>query len=138
MKVFNKDIDELTTKKIVYIILWSIGLFIATFYGFCSRFDFATMDKMSAFKMANDYLFPLFLAMALFLLDAQYVMVAEGRQFTKTYSACIILFLLATVASILVNSTVFGWIFFMAAWIALTVLKASMILDVNGVKIDSE
>lgn len=138
MKVFKRDIDDLTIRKIIYIILWSVGLFVATFYGFCGSFDFAEMKKMTALKMANDYLFPLFMAMALFLLDAQYVMVTEGRQFTKAYSACVILFLLATVVSILVNNSVLGWVFFIGAWIALTVLKASMILDVNGIEIDSK
>lgn len=138
MKVFKRDIDDLTIRKIIYIILWSVGLFVATFYGFCGSFDFAEMKKMTALKMANDYLFPLFMAMALFLLDAQYVMVTEGRQFTKPYSACVILFLLATVVSILVNNSVLGWVFFIGAWIALTVLKASMILDVNGIEIDNK
>lgn len=92
---------------------------------------------MTAFDMTKNYLLPLFTAMALFLLDALYVMVIEGRQITASYSACFILFILATVASILVNNSFLGWIFFITAWIALTVLKASMTLDVNGIKIDN-
>jgi hypothetical protein len=88
-------------------------------------------------EMTKDYLFPLFMAMALFLLDAQYVMINEGQQITPTYSVCFIFFILSTVVSILVNDSLLGWGFFIVAWISLTVLKASMVLDVDGVEIDS-
>lgn len=137
MKVFNRDIDKLTFNKILYVVFWSSGLFVATFYAFFGEFSFANMKDVTAFDMTKNYLLPLFTAMALFLLDAQYVMFTEGRQITASYSACFILFILATVASILVNNSFLGWLFFILAWIALTILKASMTLDVNGVKIDN-
>lgn len=130
--------DKLTLNKISYIIIWSGALFVATFYAFFGDFDFASMKTMTALDMATKYLFPLFMAMALFLIDAQYVMVTEGRQFTITYSICFICFIIATVLSILVNNVLWGWVLFIAAWIALTVLKASMILDVTGIQIDKE
>lgn len=133
--VYNSD--KLAIRKIAYVVLWSCGLFVATFYTFCGNFDFAAMSTMSALEMAKDYLFPLFMAMALFLLDAQYVMINEGQQITPIYSVCFIFFILSTVVSILVNDSLLGWLFFVMAWIALTVLKASMVLDVDGVEIDS-
>ena len=137
MSIFNKEIDNLTIKKIMYVLLWSVGLFVATFYSFCGEFDFAAMSTMPALTMAEDYLFPLFMAMALFLLDAQYVMISDGQQIKPVYSACFTIFLLCTVFSILVDNCLFGWLLFIVAWIALTILKASMILDVKGVKIDN-
>lgn len=138
LKVLNGVIDMLRFKKIVYVVLWSVGLFVATFFTFCESFDFAAMDTMTALNLAEDYLFPLFLAMSLFLIDAQYVMITEGRQFSSVFLVCFIFFILAAVASVLVDHAIWGWVFFIAAWIALTVLKASMILDVNGVEIDNK
>lgn len=85
----------------MYVVFWSSGLFVATFYAFFGEFSFANMKDMTAFDMTKNYLLPLFTAMALFLLDAQYVMFTEGRQITASYSACFILFILATVASML-------------------------------------
>lgn len=137
MRTITGNIDGVCIRKLFYVILWSSGLFVATFYTLFGTFSFATMSIMSALEMAKQYLFPLFLAMALFLLDANYVMFTEGRQISSVYSVCFICFLLFTVTSILVNNAVWGWIFFLGAWLALTVLKASMILDVRGTKIDA-
>lgn len=137
MKEDNGNMDGGTFKKIGYVILWSIGLFVATFYTFIEKFNFSEMSTMPARDMAEQYLFPLFMAMALFLLDANHAMITEGRQISSVYSVCFISFILFTVFSILVNQAVFGWIFFSLAWVALTVLKGSMTLDVHGIEIDT-
>lgn len=137
MKVLNGNIDGLTMRKVGYVIFWSAGLLVATFYTLFGTFSFAAMSTMPALEMAKQYLFPLFMAMALFLLDATHVMVTEGRQISSVYSVCFTCFILFTVMSILVNNAVWGWIFFSVAWIALTVLKGSMTVDVRGIEIDT-
>lgn len=136
MNIFKHITDGLPPKRIAYVFLWSAGLFAASFYTFCGKFNFAAMSDISAREMAEEYLFPLFMAMALFLLDALHEMNANNRQFTPVYFGCFIFFILSTIFSILVNSVLFGWILFIVAWMALTVLKASMLWDVKGVKID--
>ena len=138
LKVLNMVSDRLTLKKIVYVTFWSVGLFVATFFTLFGSFDFDSMAEMTALNLARKYLFPLFLAMALFLIDAQYVMITEERQLSSVFLGCFIFFILATVASVLVNHAFWGWILFIAAWIALTILKASMILDVSGIEIDNK
>lgn len=138
MNVIKGNIDRLTIRKVTYVILWSVGLFVATFYTLFKEFNFAQMSTMSALAMAEQYLFPLFMAMALFLLDAHYVMFTDRRQISSAYSICFTFFILSTVVSILVDNAVWGWLFFIVAWIALTILKASMLLDANGIEIDDK
>ena len=137
MNIYKYITDGLSLKKIGYVLLWSGGLFAASFYTFCGKFNFAAMSDISALTMAKEYLFPLFMAMALFLLDAFHEINANNRQITPVYFACFLSFLHSTVFSILVNSVLFGWGFFIIAWVSLTILKASMLWDVKGVKINS-
>ena len=115
MNIFKHITDGLPPKRIAYVLLWSAGLFAASFYTFCGKFNFAAMSVIS---------------------DALHEMNANNRQFTPVYFGCFIFFILSTIFSILVNNVLFGWILFIVAWMALTVLKASMLWDVKGVKID--
>lgn len=138
MKVINGNIDRLTIGKVGYVFFWSIGLFVATFYTFFGDFSFAQMSTISASALAKQYLFPLFMAMALFLLDALYVMFTDQRQLSSVFLICFTLFILSTVMSILVNNAVWGWLFFILAWLALTFLKGSMIMDVRGIEIEDK
>lgn len=137
MNIFKHITDGLPPKRIIYVFLWSAGLFAASFYTFCGKFNFAAMSDISAMTMAKEYLFPLFMAMALFLLDALHEMNENNRQITPVYFVCFILFILSTVFSILVNRVILGWGLFIIAWVSLTILKASMLWDVKGVKINS-
>lgn len=121
---------------ILYVLFWSIGLFAATFYCFIGEFSFGEMKTVTAIDLANDYLFPLFMAMALFLLDAMHEMKCNGKQLTPSFLTCFILFVLATTFSIIVNDSKWGWVLFIASWLSLTALKAFTIIDVSGVIID--
>ena len=85
------------------------------------------MNEIPAMWLARHYLFPLFMAMALFLLDVRHELEIYGQQpssmFYKSFVTCLIVFVFAVAFSILFNNLFLGWASFMLSWIALSVLK---------------
>lgn len=113
-------------KKIIYCTLWSIGLFVSTFYSIiCKEQSFAFDGKMLV-DVASSHIFPMIMAMTLYLLDVMY-----SLSIKKSYNDSLIQWILGTiiifmgcfVTSLLVNNNIWGWFFFCIAWLSLTVLK---------------
>lgn len=111
--------------KYIYCLLWSIGLFVATFYGLLVQenvFDFTDKELLS---VAQSHIFPMVMAMALFLLDVLYGSIIRGENDRLVFWTLlmVIAFMVTFVLSLLVNHNVSGWTFFVLAWLSLTILK---------------
>lgn len=146
MKRGNLNINKLRIRQIVYVFFWSLGLFAATFYCLfegSGKITFGRMATISAFDLAKTYLFPLFIALALFLLDVRHETSSHGQQFTLVFSkrfiSCFLVFAFAIAFSVLFNTVFWGWFFFLLSWLALSALKlfTLMEIEINGTKIDS-
>jgi len=112
--------------KILYIISWAVLLMFSTFPMLLTDemvFDFRTMSLPEAGRM---YYYPMFMVMALFLVDAVYSVhgafgyVKNGS--FATLIVCLIVFFVATAFSMLCgkNMTI---LCFVISWIALGVMK---------------
>ena len=111
--------------KYIYCLMWSIGLFVSTFYGLLGQesvFDFTGKELL---PVAQSHIFPMVMAMALFLLDVLYGSITRGESDRLVFWTLlmVIAFMVTFVCSLLVNHNVAGWILFVLAWISLTILK---------------
>lgn len=139
---------DLTWRQIGYVFFWSLGLFAATFYCIFDQANetvkivFGKMTVIYAMDLAKSYLFPLFMAMALFLLDVRHETVIHKQQFTfdfsKNFITCFVVFAFAITFSILFNTVFWGWFFFVVSWLALSSLKLFTLMEVEtcGIEID--
>lgn len=114
-------------RKIIYIVLWSLGLFWATFpEGFSGgiNFNFYEMDMQSFFKK---YMFPLLMALLLYMLDIIYTFHLEGATGGPKKPNLVYIFtggfLLCFILSVATSGTIFAVLFFGAAWLCLMVMK---------------
>lgn len=118
------------TKKIIYVLAWSLGLLYATFpWVFTSKFqsNFALYPHSSLGAIIDEYLRPLVLALALFISDVCYVFEQEKQQGPNAQKYVVEVLML-------VCAFLFGLIYsiscgfhpecgFIFAWIALTMMK---------------
>lgn len=117
-------------KKLIYCILWSLGLFVATFP---SIFEIDKSQHLSFFsatdiKTLNEkYIRPLVIAMALFLGDVLYnVAIRRCTSFENTLRWCLavlIIFMFSFTGSIELKNVTMKYILFGISWVALTILK---------------
>lgn len=114
-------------KKTIYVFGWSLGLLFATFPNiFQGKMNFQ-MSELLIKDIYKPYLFPLIMALALFVSDVCYVF--EQEKSTKcnrpTYITevlvLICVFLLGLTYSISGSNN--SYIGFIVAWIALTIMK---------------
>lgn len=108
------------------IISWSLGLLYATFPKlFTEEMNFDFDNSLS--KSVNDYLFPLIMALILFLVDTIYGFLKEMmvNQYSHVVGVFImlVLFLLAFVLSLKIGDPDLSRICFIASWIFLSVMK---------------
>ena len=142
-------IKRLTSRQLWYVVVWSVCLFFATFY--CEfdtqtgiGFAFNKMKDMCGMDLIKHYQFPLFIAMAIFLIDVAYELSSYGQRpslmFYKCFIICFITFVFAITFSVLYNSLFCGWLFFILSWVALSVLKLVSLaeIEVCGTKIDDK
>lgn len=114
--------------KLIYCIIWSIGLFVATFYCLWpQRQDAFCFTDKEILPIAQSHIMPMIMAMALYLLDVVYNVSSQKAECSKK-TFCLILmmiivFLATFVFSILINNNIYGWVLFITSWICLTVLK---------------
>lgn len=110
----------------MYCIIWSVALFVVTFYGLLSQekaFDFTGKDLL---PVAQTHIMPMIMAMTLYLWDVLYnvsMRRLNDEKSTFWILLMIILFLGFFVFSILVNDNTIGWILFIGSWLSLTMLK---------------
>ncbi len=114
-------------KKCLYCIMWSAGLFVATFYSLFSlegeAFNFSGKELL---PIAQSHIMPMIMVMALYLWDVLYSISIQKNNNDKLMFwilLMIIAFMVAFVFSMLVNCNVIGWVLFIASWLALAVLK---------------
>lgn len=114
-------------KKILYIIFWSGGLLWATFPDFLEGkmcFDFNQMGYLCFFKK---YLFPLLMALLLFLFDVIYAFYLEsskdGPQQVQPVMISGAGFILFFILSAYSSGTVCAPVFFMLSWLCLAAMK---------------
>lgn len=114
------------TKKVLYCGMWSVALFVSTFYSLLGqeqRFDF---EGKLLLGVAQSHIFPMIMAMTLYLMDVMYAISlrkTNGEGLTMWLLGTIIVFLLSFVFALMVNSNLWGWMLFIVAWLSLTVLK---------------
>lgn len=113
-------------KKIIYCTLWSIALFVSTFYSIiCKEHSFVFDGKM-LLDIASSHILPMVMAMTLYLLDVMYglsIKKSDNANLIQWILGTIIVFMGCFVTSLLVNDNIWGWFFFCIAWLSLTVLK---------------
>lgn len=122
MDFYIKNTNKLRIRQVGYVFFWSLGLFAATFYCLFDQNEemrtvvFGKMATIKAVDLAKMYLFPLFMAMSLFLLDVRHEISSHGQQFThaflKRFISCFLVFAFAIAFSILFNTSFWGWFFF--------------------------
>lgn len=112
-------------KKTVYCALWSIALFVATFYSIIGQESAFVFDGKSLREVALSHIFPMIMAMTLYLVDVTYsaLLGKITNNLVIWVLITVIVFMGGFVASILVNNNFWGWSLFGVAWLSLTVLK---------------
>lgn len=114
-------------KKIIYVLFWSGGLLWATFPDLFKGemdFDFQAMTGVGFFK---SYIFPLLMALLLYMFDVIYAFHLEnGRGVPTRVIPVFILtagFLLCFILSVACECTISAAIFFFLAWACLIGMK---------------
>lgn len=113
-------------KKTIYCLLWSVALFVATFYTLIGQDNAFVFDKKLLLEVANSHIFPMMMAMVLYLWDVLYnvsLQKSNNDHLIIWILGTIIVFLGGFVFSLLVNDNFWGWSLFGIAWLSLTVLK---------------
>lgn len=113
-------------KKLIYCFLWSVALFVATFYGIIDQDSAFLFKEKLLLDVARSHIFPMIMAMVLYLWDVMY-----NVSLKKDINGGLIFWILGTnilfmgtfVFSLLVNNNFWGWTLFGIAWLSLTVLK---------------
>ena len=59
-------------KKIIYCTLWSVALFVATFYGIIGQESAFLFQGKEMLDVASSHIFPMIMAMVLYLWDVMY------------------------------------------------------------------
>lgn len=112
--------------KLIYVIVWSFGLFFATFPTIVkSEFDFS-LRTLSQEDLIDKYIIPLMMAMAMFLLDALYAYridqsIGKNNSFVSLFIAEIA-FLVAFALSLFGGKTL-SLIMFILAWLSMSLMK---------------
>lgn len=114
-------------KKIIYIVVWSLGLFWATFpEGFEGGLDF-NFSQLSVTKFFRNYMFPLLMVLFLYMVDVIYTFHLEsatgGPKNTNIVYFMTAGFLLAFILSVYLGGTIFAPVFFVMAWGCLMAMK---------------
>mgnify|MGYP004580331011 CR=1 FL=1 len=112
--------------KTIYCLLWSVALFVATFYTIIGQDNAFVFDKKLLLEVANSHIFPMMMAMVLYLWDVLYnvsLQKSNNDHLIIWILGTIIVFLGGFVFSLLVNDNFWGWSLFGIAWLSLTVLK---------------
>lgn len=114
-------------KKTIYVIGWSLGLLFVTFPKlFKGEMDFKMLD-LPMKDISEIYLFPLIMALSLFVADVCYVFEQEKTESCATPKyiteilVLICIFLFGLTYS--VSSTTYPCIGFVVAWAALAIMK---------------
>ena len=112
-------------KKIIYCTLWSMALFVATFYSIIGQESAFVFDGKLLRDVALSHIFPMIMAMTLYLVDVTYTALLgkSTNNLVIWVLITVIVFMGGFVASILVNNNFWGWSLFGIAWLSLTVLK---------------
>lgn len=113
-------------KKTIYCALWSMALFVATFYSIIGQESAFVFDGKLLRDVALSHIFPMIMAMTLFLFDVMYnvsLRKSNNDNVVLWMLGTVIVFMAGFVASILVNDNFWGWSFWGIAWLSLTVLK---------------
>ena len=113
-------------KKLSYCIMWSTALFVTTFYSIIGQDSAFYFEGKSFLYVANSHIFPMIMAMTLYLFDVMYslsVKKSSNDNIIMWILGTIIVFMGGFVASLLVNDNKGGWALFIVAWASLTVLK---------------
>ena len=103
--------------------MWSIGLFVATFYSLLGQdgevFDFTGKELLT---VAKSHIMPMIMAMALYLWDVLYGISLHKVNNDKAMFwtlLMIILFMVLFVFSMLANHNIAGWTLFLLSWLQL-------------------
>lgn len=113
-------------KKTIYCVLWSMALFVATFYSVIDQDSAFVFDGKLLLDVASSHIFPMIMAMTLYLFDVMYsasLRKSSNENLVMWILGTIIVFMGGFVASILVNDNFWGWFLFCVAWLSLTILK---------------
>ncbi len=134
LKLMLKKLHSIvkTYREIIYVSLWSLGLFFSAFSCLFLRADGETIlnnfrDVWNNENVIDDFIYPMLLMMLLFLWDAIY---ASWSQRKNVFSSTIIMslicsFFVGIIVCIMVKDSCLFWKFvgFIWSWLSLTILK---------------
>lgn len=113
--------------RIGYIISWSLGLLYATFPHYFDGGMSFDLRHMSLSDACDTYIFPIVMAMVLFLIDVVYGYIKEmiDGQYTHVIGViiCLILFLLGFIFSVSIENPNIAQFCFIISWISLSYMK---------------
>ena len=112
--------------KLIYCLLWSVALFVSTFYSLFNHVEKAfVFTDAKLLDVAQSHIMPLVMAMTLYIWDVVYNITLNNssKQTIIPVLLSILVFLVMMVFSILVNNNIWGWGLFCLAWVALSFMK---------------
>lgn len=125
--IFVSESSYYMFKKILYIIFWSGGLLWATFPDFYEgkmSFNFNEMGYQGFF---TKYLFPLLMALLLFLFDVIYAFYIESAKGAPQQVQPVMIsgagFILFFILSAYLSATEYAPVFFLLSWLCLATMK---------------
>lgn len=114
-------------KKLIYVVGWSAALFLATFPNLIMGKMSLNFSVMEFSEVRDTYMFPILMAMALFVGDTVYIFIQEkyeGKEQKHVVWVIVMLcvYLFSFIFSLYGNGK-FGYIGLICAWSALTIMK---------------
>ena len=112
--------------KLTYCLLWSVALFVSTFYSLFDHVEKAfVFTDAKLLDVAQSHIMPLVMAMTLYIWDVVYNITLNNssKQTVIPVLLSIVIFFVMMVFSILVNNNIWGWVLFCLAWVALSFMK---------------
>lgn len=119
--------DEKMVKKFIYVVGWSMALFVATFPNLIMGKMNLNFSAMEFSEVRDTYMFPIVMAMALFVGDAAYIFIqekCEGKEQKHIVLVIVMIciYLFSFIFSLYGNEK-YGYIGLICAWVSLTIMK---------------
>lgn len=130
--------------KIIYVLIWSLGLLYASFPKFFMKgndgISWGFQETMNNVTK-TDYIFPYIMAMLLFLIDAIYSFILEKWRGKESRIIETLIGVSAFMFCFIMSLSYGKWVFFIIGWVCLTAIKflktdSGTLLDISGTQLD--
>lgn len=130
--------------KIIYVLIWSLGLLYASFPKFFMKgndgISWGFQETMNNVTK-TDYIFPYIMAMLLFLIDVIYSFILEKWRGKESRIIETLIGVSAFMFCFIMSLSYGKWVFFIIGWVCLTAIKflktdSGTLLDISGTQLD--